>query len=44
MWKIYDNKIFLFVELIDYVMLRLKLFDVLIEIFKFLFDYKEIKC
>lgn len=44
MWKIYDNKIFLFVELIDYVMLRLKLFDVLIEIFKFLLDYKEIKC
>lgn len=37
------SKSFLPVEPTDHVMLRLKLFDALIEISKFLFDYQERK-
>lgn len=43
MWKTCDKKILLPVEPTDHVMLRLKLFDALIEISKFLFDYQERK-
>ena len=41
MWKTHGNKILSPVEPTDQVMLRLKLFDALIEISKFLFDYQE---